>query len=189
MSGTPLPESTTRDAVVITPAAPPEGYESETLSEVPTLWGLAVLRVRSHVETFHVGGVGPVPTRVYTVAVRTPRTVRERRGEAGFVEVFGHFLLTGPDGLGYTPANAAEVHVAVGLRIEAAADRRTRELAENRPPVPSRRVPRPQMPSAPGKEEPGDGGPALRPVPPAEGERPFVVVRPSRPAPAHNRAA
>ncbi len=196
MSSTSRPQSSADpgapalEAVVITSSSPPEGYESETLSEVPTPFGVAVVRVRRHTEFFHVGGVGPVRTPVYSVAVRTPRSVRERQApsDGGFVTTHPHFLFTGPDRLGYTPGNAAEVHVAVGREIERAVDRKLVEAARraaeaDRPPRRARRVPRPQLPSAPGMEEPAGDGPALRPVPPAEGAaRPFRIVRPNRAA-------
>jgi len=63
---------------------------------------------------------------------------------------------------------------------------RSLEPRADRPPARARRVPRPRMPSAPGMEEPGGDGPALRPVPPAEGERPWRLVpgRPQRAAEA-----
>ena len=62
-------------------------------------------------------------------------------------------------------------------------DPRLAERAADRPPTPARRVVRPQMPSAPGMEEPGDGGPARPSLPPAEDGPPrrLRVVRPSRP--------
>lgn len=172
MTRTPRPQSTGR-IVVPLPLSPPEAAHHETETIVSTAGGLAVIRVRSHVETFHLGGRGDVPTPVYSVAVRTPRTIRERRG---FVEVFPHFLFAGEGGSGVTPSNHAEVHVAVGLQLEALAEARVerhraerhRAAADRGPAHPARPV-RPRMPSHP-------GGGASAGVPPAP-VRPRVRLR------------
>ena len=116
---------------------------------------MAVIRVRSWSTPFHVGGLGVTWTRLFSVAVRTPRTIRERQapGDGGFVTIEDCFLVDGRT----SPRHHAEVHVIIGRRIEAAAARRLalepQALAADRPPSRPYRAVRPQMPSAPGKEE------------------------------------
>ena len=131
---------------------------SETFSLVRTPYGGCALRVRALSVPYWVGGRGYVPTPVYEVAVRTPRTIRERQApcDGGFVTVDRAWLR--PDLT--IPADAAEVHVAVGLDVERRAEQRyAAELAaaEVSAPAPDR--------------APCTGAGALRRVKPAQDAR------------------
>ena len=180
MSGTPLSQST--PAVGYRLRRDDEADAPTTFGELDTPEGLAVLRVREFSVPCHVGGHGqPVPTRIYEVAVRTPKTVRDRLAldDDGFVVLVDSFLDAG----GRVPATHLDVHLSAGVWALRQCRARLAERAADRPATPSRRVAKPQLPSAPGMEEPGDGGPARPSLPPAEDGPPrrLRVVRPSRP--------
>jgi len=172
MSRTSSPQDRAR-LRALTPAA-----EDPSVKEglVATPYGVATIRVRRLSVLFWVGGRGYVPTPVYEAEVRTPRTVREKQATAtdGFVFVDGHVLIGGDGhpGLGRAPADfyeafaeverrllrAVEARLAVERRQRGGAPERSaaQHGAADRPAAHPRRVARPVMPNAPGREEPAD---------------------------------
>lgn len=150
--------SKTNEGTNAAPLARGEMILNETESLVETPAGVVAVRVREYEVPCHVGGRGTVWTPRYEVAVRTPRSVRERQAPAdgGFVVVEAAWLrpdMTVPDG-------AAEVHVAVGLDVEAvtAARAASQRAAADRPPARPDRPARPALPPAPAPERRSDDG-------------------------------
>ena len=147
-----------------------EGEVAETVGQLDTPAGVALVRVRQLSVPFHVGGRGLVATRIYEVALRTARTLRERQGDArdGWVVVWDNFLVSG-----HVPDSHLDVHLAAGLRVarmlrdSALAAVAVGDVASpDRGPARPARVVRPQMPSAPGREDASPGHGTWPPAPP-----------------------
>lgn len=144
---------------------------------VHTAAGVACVRITRYSVLFHLGGHGEVPTHVYEAEVRTPRSIRERQGRNGWVDL-------GEVRDGWRPAGSfIEAYWLVAGRLEAAAASRTTSApagdmaaagrggdspasapAYDRPPRRSVRVVRPSLPGSGGPAIPASGSP---PAPPA----------------------
>ena len=152
-------------------ASLPKDCLAESHQTIKTAHGKVTVRVRRWPALDTVDGDDrPVGGCRIEVAVNAPKT-------DGFRVVDGHYL----DGRWRQPADDLAVHIVFGARVADEVERETdRRAAADRAPVRPRRVPRPQMPSAPGKDEPADR-PYATPLPPAttsgEGTSPASVPR------------
>lgn len=128
------------------------------MSSISTDLGDVVVRVRRFEALYHIGGcVHPVPGVRIEVAINAPAT-------DGFEIQEPHYL----DGRWRQPADDLAVHIEFGARVAEVAEREQSRRASDRPsraadrPAVARHVRRPDLPSAPGREEPV----YPRPVPP-----------------------
>ncbi|MAQ95060.1 MAG: hypothetical protein CMM84_16215 [Rhodothermaceae bacterium] len=161
------------------PQAPPRLHEDRNvrdgLLDLGPL-GVATVRIVRTSLLFYTGGRGDVPEVVYEAYLRTPRTIREKQGDGGWVLLYGQVLVNWQ-----TPASALHAWRVVAGRVEAMVATRPLPVAADRPRL--ARVPSPpRLPSAPGMEEPLDRPSATPPpVPPRSPRGPVRIVRPARP--------
>lgn len=136
----------------------------ETYGQIDTPEGVGRLRVTRRSVPCYVGGRGLVPTVVYAVALRTPRTIRERQGDAGgYVEVTDCLLTPS----GHAPGDHLEAHLLAGQMLARAVRSRFGDGTSPAPPTPpasagqgDRAPARPQREARPAMPGGGDTAPA-----------------------------